>query len=394
MTADSQIKNTHKRKRWKIILLCIVVVLLIVRLILPYIILKFVNKTLSKIENYYGHVEDIDLALIRGAYQINDLLLVKVDSVTHQRDTIPFFKTPQIDLSVEWKAIFKGKIVGELIVESPVLNFVQGKHKGEDVKQDTTDFQDVLKDLMPLTINRFQINNGQIHFIDPYSAPKIDVPLKNIHVTADNLSNVNDSNKVLPSTIKATGDVYNGNFDLSVKLNVLEKQPTFDLNAGINNVDMVSLNDFFKAYGKFEVEKGNFGLYTEFAAKDGGFKGYVKPLLKDMKIKNDGTFGEIVWADVISGVKWVFENHKKDQVATKIPIEGRFDDPDTGLWTAISYILKNAFVLALQPSVDNDIDIGKVEPQAQKKTLLQKVFGGKDNKKKAEDKKNKSDKKK
>ncbi|PBQ30336.1 hypothetical protein CNR22_00685 [Sphingobacteriaceae bacterium] len=367
-----------KRRTLRIVIVSIILLLIIARFILPYVILKVVNKKLAAIENYYGHVEDIDLALIRGAYQINDLLLTKVDSVTHQRDTTPFFKTPQIDLSVEWKSIFKGRIVGEIIIESPVLNFVQGKHKGEDVKQDTTDFQDVLKTLMPLTINHFQINNGQIHFIDPNSSPKIDVPLKNIQVTADNLSNVNDSNKVLPSAIKATGDVYGGNFNMNVKLNPLEKKPTFDLNAGINNVDMLKLNDFFEAYGNFKVEKGNFGLYTEFAAKEGAFKGYVKPLLKDVDIAKEGTFGEIVWANVVGGVKWILENHKKEQVATKLPVEGRFDKPDTGLWTAISYILKNAFVLALQPSVDNDIDLGKVEQADEKKTFLQKVFGKKD----------------
>jgi len=186
---------------------------------------------------------------------------------------------------------------------------------------------------------------------------------------------------VLPSTIKATGDLYGGKLKLDVKLNALEKKPTFDMNAGISNVNMVDLNPFFKAYGKFQVEKGNFGLYTEFAAKDGAFKGYVKPLLKDIDILHDGNFGQIVWSEVVSGVAWVFKNHSKDQVATKLPIEGRFDNPDTGLWTAISYVLKNAFVFALKPTVENTIDIGKVEAQPEKKTFLQKVFGKKDKKK-------------
>jgi hypothetical protein len=226
--------------------------------------------------------------------------------------------------------------------------------------------------------------NGQIHFRDPYASPVIDVPLKNIQVQADNLSNVNDSNKVLPAAIKATGDVYGGGLTLDVKLNPLEKKPTFDLNAGLDNVDMTNLNPFFKKYGKFEVDKGNFGLYTEFAARDGAFRGYVKPLLRDVKVAKEGTAGQILWANAVSGVKWVFENHRKDQVATKIPIEGRFDDPDTGLWTAISYILKNAFILALQPSVDNEINIGKVEAPADKETFLQKIFGKKDKKEKSE----------
>jgi hypothetical protein len=384
-------KKPHKRRKWKIAALIVISVLIIARLVLPYFVLKYVNKTLAEIKGYYGHAEDIDLALIRGAYQINDLLLVKVDTVTNKKDTIPFFKTPQVDLSVEWRALFKGEVVGEIYLTDPVLNFVKGKHKDENVKQDTTDFNHVLDKLMPLTINHFNISNGQIHFRDPYASPVIDVPIKNIEVRAENLSNVNDSNKVLPATIKATGDVYAGKLSMNVKLNVMEKYPTFDLNASLDNVDLTNLNHFFKKYGKFEVEKGNFGMYTEFAAKESKFKGYVKPLIKDMKVAQDGNFAEIAWETFIQGAAKILENKKTEKVGTKVPIEGKFDDPNTGLWTAISYVLRNAFVFALQPEVDNEIDIGEVEEQPdQKKTFLQKVFGGKKEKK---DKKEEEDKK-
>ena len=380
-----------KKKKGRIVLLCIVLILIGARIALPYLILKYVNKTLANIKEYYGHVDDIDIALFRGAYVINHLELVKVDSVTHQKDTMPFFKTPVIDLSIQWKAILKGKIVGEIEIDDPVLNFVKGKHKNENVKADTADFQTVIKKLMPLTINHFVVKNGQIHFVDRYSHPALDVPLTNIQVQANNLSNANDSNKVLPSTIVATADVYSGHLKMKVRLNPLEKKPTFDMDADLSGVNMVSLNNFFEAYGKFKVNKGTFGLYTEFAAKDGAFKGYVKPLIKDLDISHDGNFGQIVWSEVIQAGAWVFKNHKKDQVATEVPIEGRFDDPNTGLWTAISYVLKNAFVSALQPSIDNKIDIGKVEvPKKEKKTFLQKLFGKKD---KGHSSKNKSKKK-
>src|ERR1700741_92621 len=98
-------EKNPKRKRWKISVLSIILLLVIARLVMPYFVLKYVNKTLAEIRGYYGHVEDIDIALIRGAYKINDLLIVKVDTITNQRDTTPFFKAPVIDLSVEWKGI-------------------------------------------------------------------------------------------------------------------------------------------------------------------------------------------------------------------------------------------------------------------------------------------------
>ncbi|HRG37047.1 MAG TPA: DUF748 domain-containing protein [Bacteroidia bacterium] len=378
METAISLKPRNKRKKWLIALIILIVFLIIARIILPYFVLKYVNKTLSELKEYRGHVEDIDIALIRGAYQIIDIRIDKIDSVSNKVDTIPFFKSSQIDLSVQWSAIFKGAVVGEIYVTDPVLNFVKGKHKKEDVKADTADFRTTIDKLMPLTINHFEIENGQIHYIDKYSTPHVDIAMTNLQVKADNLSNVNDSAKLLPAKLIASGDVYNGRFDLNVDFNALEKQPTFDLNAGLKNIQMVSLNDFFKAYANFQLDQGNLGLYTEFAAKNGNFKGYVKPIIKDLKVKKEGDFLDIVWENIVAGAATILENRKKDQVATKVPIEGRFDQPDTDLWTAINYVLRNAFVYALKPSIDNEINIGKIEQVNTDKTLLQKIFGKKD----------------
>lgn len=52
------------------------------------------------------------------------------------------------------------------------------------------------------------------------------------------------------------------------------------MNAEVKQTELAEMNDMFKAYGGFDVNKGTFGMYTEVAAKDGKFAGYVKPLLK------------------------------------------------------------------------------------------------------------------
>lgn len=140
---------------------------------------------------------------------------------------------------------------------------------------------------------------------------------------------------------------------------------------------MVPLNDFFKAYANFKVEQGNLGLYTEFAAKKGNFKGYVKPIIKDIKIKREGDFLDIVWENIVAGAATILENRKKEQLATKVPIEGKFENAETDLWTAVTYVLRNAFVYALKPTIDNEINIWKVEQEDKDKTLLQKIFGKK-----------------
>lgn len=84
----------HPLKRRRIIntLLIIVSLLVIIRLILPYVVLKYVNNKLAGLESYYGHVEDIDLSLYRGAYVIKDLKILKTEKVGKKIDSIPFFK--------------------------------------------------------------------------------------------------------------------------------------------------------------------------------------------------------------------------------------------------------------------------------------------------------------
>ena len=74
-------------------------VLIVIRILLPYIVLKVVNNKLAELDGYTGHVRDIDLALIVGSYKIKDIKLEK----TGGKIPVPFFAAEVIDLSVEWK---------------------------------------------------------------------------------------------------------------------------------------------------------------------------------------------------------------------------------------------------------------------------------------------------
>jgi hypothetical protein len=369
-------KKRRKRKR-RIIWSSIIAGLIVFRLFLPYIVLHYVNKKLANLEEYYGHVDDIDIHLYRGAYEIKDIRLLKKVDKGNQKDTIPFFKSSSIDLSIDWSAIFQGSIVGEISVEEPVINFIREKHKGENVKSDTADFAQLVDDLMPVTINRFQIHKGEVHYLDLKASPKLDIAMKNITITATNLTNVTDSKKTLPARLVATADVYEGKFYLTADFDGLSEVPTFDMTTSMNGLNLVLLNDMLREYGNFDVKKGIFSLYGEFAAKKGKFGGYVKPFLTDLDVvqwnKEEGNFKQILWETVVASAAEIFQNQSTDQLATKIPISGTFDDTHLNKWHAISYVLRNAFLNALQPSIDNSISINRLK-EKEKKTFLEKLF--------------------
>ena len=65
-----------------------------VRLALQPIVLREANARLMALEAYDGHVDDIDLALWRGAYRIDGIRIVK----TGAGQPTPFFSGDRIEL--------------------------------------------------------------------------------------------------------------------------------------------------------------------------------------------------------------------------------------------------------------------------------------------------------
>jgi hypothetical protein len=383
------------RKSLKV-LLVIGVLLAAIRLALPYALLHVANNSLANMKGYHGHIQDIDLAIIRGAYKIDSAYLNKVDSVT-KKET-PFLAASSVDLSIEWKALLKGSLAGEVVFEDPLVRFTKDKVEPKDVRKDSTYLKKMFDDFMPLKINRFTINNGSIQYIDEFSKPKVDVSLTQAHVVGLNLINSYDSTSILPASITAKANVYNGTLDLTMKLNTLAASPTFDMNAELKDTDLVKLNDFFKAYAKADVNKGTFGMYTEIAAKEGKFAGYVKPFIKDLDVlgkedRKDNVFQKL-WEGLVGSTSKLLKNPGSDKVATKIPFRGDMDNPKTNIWYAVVHVLQNAFIRAINPSLDQDINIETVpgvktasaEKKEKKKNFFNRLFGKKDRKKKHEEK--------
>jgi len=58
-------------------LIVIAAVLVVARVMLPFWVRDYVNRRLSEVKDYRGHVEAVDIALQRGAYKIREVKVVK-----------------------------------------------------------------------------------------------------------------------------------------------------------------------------------------------------------------------------------------------------------------------------------------------------------------------------
>jgi hypothetical protein len=353
------------------ILISIALLLVAMRLALPFVLKAYVNKQLDKIPEYAGELQEVDVHLWRGAYKIRNLKVVKTTGPI----PVPFFSTPAMDLSIQWKELFHGAIVGEVLLEKPQLNFVAAPSPEQSQTGMDKSWGKTLEKLFPFKINRFEIKDGQIHFRDFFKSQPVDLFVTNLFAVATNLTNARDLKEKLPSGLKATGGTLGrGNFDIDLKLNVLAPAPTFELNAAVTNVDLVALNDFLKGYGKFDVERGIFSLYTSVASVNGNYEGLVKVLFENLDVfewekERKKNVLDIFWQAIVGVFSTTLKNQPKDRLAANIPISGSFTKANVDLWSAIGSLLRNAFVRAIVPRIDRSVHVEEVEQSKKGKKL-------------------------
>ena len=344
------------KKRYKIIL-AVLVILILVRLALPTIVKNYLNDLLENIEGYTGQVEDVDLALYRGAYRIDSLAIYS----TTQDLGRPFFATDAIDLSLSWSDIFKGKIVGEVILEQPQLNFVAVESEKDSMATgENVDWTEQIRSLIPISINLFQIKNGRVTYFDDFTEPKVDIYLRSINFSVENIRNMDDTDNPLPSpyTLSAVS-IGEGNLHATGKANLLKEIPDFDLDFKFEKADLTAFNEFFKAYAWFDFERGDFNLYSEMALVDSTMEGYFKPLLNDVKVldwknEDEGFFNKI-YQGIVGGATEVLENQREDQTATRVQFSGTLSNTSVGVFSSIIELLKNAFIKPLQKDLEKRI---------------------------------------
>lgn len=349
-----------------------VLVVVAARVATPYLLVRYVNRTLAGLDGYSGHVREVDLHIWRGAYQIEDVRIVKTGG---GKKPVPLFAAQTIDISVEWKALLDGAIVAEIDLLSPQLNFVADKKKepkGEAEAEERdkervarggeSTWQTQVKKLVPLKINRIGIVDGEIHYRDPHSDPKVNVNVNRLYGEVTNLTNSEELSDTMMAKAWFRGRALrSGKLRIDASLDPYAKKPSFTTHVKLQDLQVKELNDFLKAYANVDAERGRISVFAEVATKNGRFKGYVKPLIRDLRVirwKNEREgFLLKVWEGMAEVASEIIENHKKEQVATKIPFEGKLENPEADVIATALAVLRNAFIEALKGGLEREINL-------------------------------------
>jgi hypothetical protein len=349
-------------RRWLIAVAIFIAVLVAARLAMPFAVEDYVNGRLSRLDAYQGHIGDVDIHLWRGAYSIDAIEIVKKNAAR----SVPFFKTQRLNLSVEWRSLFRGSLVAEAVFQSPEVNLVQAKSESGSQLGGEENWNRTLESLFPFRFNTITVNDGTIRFLAPGISSKDAITARQVSGKVSNLTNVLDAGKRTFADFSVTATVLDGApASVGGSVDAFAAQPTFDVNMEVKKIQLPQANPWLREYIKADAEAGTFELYLELAAADGKFTGYAKPILQDVDLYRSGEPEENplkrAWEGFLDFAANVLENPDADQVAARIPFTGTIENPETNLFATIASVMRNAFVSAFARSLEGSITLRDVK---------------------------------
>lgn len=382
----------RRRDKWLLAGALLVVVIVAVRVALPTVLRDYVNGRLQALEGYDGHIEDIDLSLLRGAYRIENVRIVrtpgeirtgdaqadtqadtkahtKTDSKTDTRTAsaapVPFFSSPRVEFSVEWSSLMRGSLVAEGEFHSPDINFVWGETSEQSQTGEGVDWAQRLAELFPFRLNTVRVHDGTITFLAPGIQSADAMKATRVEGEVTNLTNVAGVDEETFADFRLDGEVLDGGAaSISGSVDPLAEQPTFDVNLQLRDVKLPQVNPWLRQYIKADAEAGDFELYLEIAAAEGRFQGYAKPVLQNVDIYSseepEQNVFKRMWEGLVDFAANVLENEEQEQVAARIPFTGTIEDPQTGVLQTIVSVLRNAFVSAFARSLEGSVSVRAV----------------------------------
>jgi hypothetical protein len=343
----------------------IAVLLLGARIAMPYVVKRMVNDRLQRIPGYTGYVNDIGIHLWRGAYSLHGFGILRLNGKVRE----PFFLAKDIDFSLAWRELWHRKIVSEVYIEQGQLNFVKGPGAEESQTDLDHRWQDVIKDIFPIDITRLEITDGLLRYVDTTRQPNVNLFVTHMRAIATGLRNRpgERNNGEFPAEITIEGESLGaGKLNVVLAAEPLAAEPHFHVTLKLDNVNLPALNELLKAYAHVDVGRGTFRLVGEMAGRDGGFQGYVKPFFENVDFHNledqDKGIGSRLWEHIVAGAAWLVKDKARDQVATRIPFEGRFGDAQVGLFATIANLFRHGFIRAFNPTVEGSVHADNVLP--------------------------------
>lgn len=178
----------------------------------------------------------------------------------------PVMNIRELNASVEWMSLLRGKLVGNVVIDRPALhinlNHLQQEAK-EKVPPSERGWQDALEATYPLKINSVTIRGASVTYID--RGPGEPLRISNLRIQISNIRNVWSPARVYPSEITAHGTIFDrGQLTLEGNANFLaEPHPGVAARIEIADMDLGYFKPIARKHNVI-LNKGTLSLVGQF----------------------------------------------------------------------------------------------------------------------------------
>jgi hypothetical protein len=265
---------------------------------------------------------------------------------------------------IEFAPTIKVAHVEDVTIDRVTFDYIHSRpRETESAKKVTRAVQKASnKPSLLIRLDQFHVTNSNLGLVNRTKDP----PFR-LFVSGADLSVTNLSNQFVEGPARATlTGRFMGSGSASARGSYRPEKvgPDLDLDVRVEGVQMTAMNDVWRAYGKFDVVGGVLSVYSQVRIKNGYINGYVKPLFRDVNVydpKQDKKkpFFKKLYEGIVEGLGDLFENTKEDRVATVAKFAGPVGDPNSSVWQILGKVLENAFIRALLPGFEREIELGR-----------------------------------
>ncbi|HEX2644719.1 MAG TPA: DUF748 domain-containing protein [Thermoanaerobaculia bacterium] len=253
----------------------------------------------------------------------------------------------------------------DLTIHELRLDYIHTAATAAAEKERAAEAAEVAKDDTPamlVRIDQVRLADSNLGLVDRSADHPYRVFVSGTDLTVTNLSN---GFREGPAKARLTGKFMgSGTAHASATFREDNNGPDFDLNVSVEGASLPSMNDLLRAYGKLDVAQGTFSIYSEVKVKNHRITGYVKPLIKNVKVydpKQDKKKPVLkkLYEKVVGGLSHLLKNKPRKEVATVVDLSGSLDDPNTSYWEVAVRLVSNAFIKAILPGFDREFEAAR-----------------------------------
>lgn len=307
------------------------------------------HRALSSIPGWQADASDAHLSFFPLVYTVTRVHLVPEDK------TLPIFYVERLDTGVFWGDLLRGHLNGWANVDHLKMTFFL-------IPIVIPDIAAMLRQVMPIAIERMQLKNGEITVAlrhsrsdDPEKPEGVGPQLwfHDLEATAEGLATRPELEHHATTLALRSTMAHSATLSAFVTVDLLSPDAiTFSGQLQLVGLHLSDLDSVLEATG-LKIS-GTFDLLARFGCDHGKLVGGLQPVLKngavqaigpDLGKKLEAALGDMgveLLSDRVPG---------RNAVSTIIPIHGNLNKPKLDVWTAVSGVLRNAFVVGLRETL-------------------------------------------